>query len=58
MPAYAQMLLPGGRAYLTGILTMLRQNVLSALGAEFSLIDEDVIGEWSLMTIDRGGQPG
>lgn len=58
MPAYAQMLLPGGRAYLTGILTMLRQNVLSALGAEFSLIDEDVIGEWSLMTIERRGQPG
>lgn len=53
MPLYAATLLPSGRAFLTGILNMLRQTVLDALSDDLEVVDEVVDGEWTLMELRR-----
>lgn len=53
MPRYAEVLLPGGRALLTGILKMLRETVMNAVTADFEVIDEREAGEWMLVELRR-----
>jgi len=47
--SYARRLLPGGTAYLTGILAGLRGTVTSAAPAGLRLVDERQEGEWLLL---------
>ncbi|HET8986774.1 MAG TPA: 50S ribosomal protein L11 methyltransferase [Trueperaceae bacterium] len=51
--AYADRLLGGGIAYLTGILASLRTTVTSAAPAEMRLVDERHDGEWLLLTYQK-----
>lgn len=53
MPDYAESLLPGGRAYLTGILNSLRATVLDAVPRGLSVTAEHVDGEWTLFELRR-----
>lgn len=53
MPLYAATLLPGGQAFLTGILNMLRETVLGSLDPAFEVVDELSDGEWTLIELRR-----
>jgi len=53
MPLYARTLLPGGRAYITGILNVLRQTVLSKVAPWFTVVNDEVDGEWTLFELER-----
>ncbi len=48
---YAELLLSGGRLFITGILTRLRDVVLDALPASLRLVGERQDGEWSLLEL-------
>jgi ribosomal protein L11 methyltransferase len=54
--AYADRLLPGGTAYLTGILASLRTTVTAAAPATLRLVDERQDGEWLLLSYRK--EPG
>lgn len=61
LPDYAEALLPGGRAFITGILNSLRQRVLDAVPASLAVTAEHVEGEWTLFELERqptGGARG
>ncbi|MEM8825196.1 MAG: 50S ribosomal protein L11 methyltransferase [Pseudomonadota bacterium] len=46
---------PGGHAILSGILTPQADDVVAAYGAEgFSVLDRQVIGDWTTLTLRRG----
>lgn len=51
--AYLSRLLPGGKAYLTGILAGLRTTVMAAAPAGMRLVAERQEGEWLLLTYQK-----
>jgi len=50
---YAGLLMPGGAAYLTGILESRREVVMSAVPATMRLRDERQDGEWLLLSFEK-----
>lgn len=53
MPRYAEVLLPGGQAFLTGILGMLSETVMQALTDDLEVIGQHTDGEWMLIELRR-----
>lgn len=53
LPDYLETLLPGGRAFLTGILNSLRETVLGAVPPGLEVVGEVVDGEWTLFELVR-----